>query len=35
MEKFDVFVIGTGVAGTIIANKSAKAGLKTGIVDNR
>lgn len=35
MKKFDVFVIGTGVAGTIIANKSAEAGLKTGIVDNR
>ena len=35
MNKFDVFVIGTGVAGTIIANKSAKNGLKTGIVDNR
>lgn len=35
MQKFDVFIIGTGVAGTIIANKSAEAGLKTGIVDNR
>ena len=35
MKKFDVFIIGTGVAGTIIANKSAKKGLKTGIVDNR
>ena len=35
MNKFDVFVIGTGVAGTIIANKSAEDGLKTGIVDNR
>ena len=35
MKKFDVFIIGTGVAGTIIANKSAKAGLKTGIVDNK
>ena len=35
MKKFDVFIIGTGVAGTIIANKSAKADLKTGIVDNR
>lgn len=35
MEKFDVFVIGTGVAGTIIANKCAEKGLKTGITDNR
>ena len=35
MKKFDVFVIGTGVAGTIIANKSAEKGLKTGVVDNR
>ncbi|MFA6863883.1 MAG: NAD(P)/FAD-dependent oxidoreductase [Dysgonamonadaceae bacterium] len=35
MKKFDVFVIGTGVAGTIIANKCAQNGLKTGIVDNR
>ena len=35
MKIFDVFIIGTGVAGTIIANKSAEAGLKTGIVDNR
>lgn len=34
MEKFDVFVIGTGVAGTIIANKCASKGLKTGITDN-
>ena len=35
MQKFDVFIIGTGVAGTIVANKCAEAGLKTGIVDNR
>jgi len=35
MRKFDVFIIGTGVAGTIIANKCAQNGLKTGIVDNR
>ncbi|MDD4247474.1 MAG: NAD(P)/FAD-dependent oxidoreductase [Dysgonamonadaceae bacterium] len=35
MKKFDVFIIGTGVAGTIIANKCAQNGLKTGIVDNR
>ena len=35
MQKFKLFVIGTGVAGTIIANKCAKEGLKTGVVDNR
>lgn len=35
MKKFDVFILGTGVAGTIIANKCAEAGLKTGIVDNK
>lgn len=35
MNKFDVFVIGTGVAGTIIANKCAKEGLKVGVVDNK
>ena len=35
MQKFDIFIIGTGVAGTIVANKCAEAGLKTGIVDNR
>lgn len=35
MEKFDVFVIGTGVAGTIVANKCASAGLKTGIADSK
>ena len=34
MEKFDVFVIGTGVAGSIIANKCASEGLKTGIADS-
>jgi len=35
MQKFDVFIIGTGVAGTIIANKCVKEGLKVGIVDNK
>ena len=35
MQKFDVFIIGTGVAGTIVANKCAKEDLKVGIVDNR
>lgn len=35
MQKFDIFIIGTGVAGTIVANKCAEDGLKTGIVDNR
>ena len=35
MQKFDVFVIGTGVAGTGIANKCAQAGKKVGIVDNK
>ena len=35
MKKFDVFVIGTGVAGTIIANKSAEDGLVSASVDNR
>lgn len=34
MEKFDVFVIGTGVAGSIIANKCGSKGLKTGIADS-
>ena len=35
MEKFDVFIIGTGVAGAIVARKCVQSGLKTGIVDNR
>ena len=35
MQKFDVFVIGTGVAGTAIANKCAGSGKKVGIVDNK
>ena len=35
VKKFDVFVIGTGVSGTAIANACASKGLKTGIVDQR
>lgn len=35
MQKFDVFIIGTGVAGTGIANKCAQSGKKVGIVDNK
>ena len=35
MQKFDVFIIGTGVAGSAIANKCAQAGKKVGIVDNK
>lgn len=35
MKRFDVFVIGTGVAGTAIANSCAKEKLKVGITDNR
>lgn len=35
MKKFDVFIIGTGVAGTAIANSCAKKGLKVGITDER
>jgi len=35
MEKFDVFVFGTGTAGKLVANQCVEAGLKTAIVDNR
>lgn len=35
MNKYEVFIIGTGVAGTAIANKCASAGVKTGITDDR
>ncbi len=35
MQKFDVFIIGTGVAGSVVADKCAKGGLKVGIVDNK
>ena len=33
MKKFDVFIIGSGVAGTAIANSCAKKGLKVGVTD--
>lgn len=33
--KFDVFVIGSGVAGRYVASKCAKAGLQVAIADNR
>ena len=35
MKKYDLFIIGTGVAGTAIANKCASNGLKVGIIDDR
>ncbi len=35
IKKYDVFVIGTGVAGSKIASACAKAGKKVGIVDYR
>jgi glutathione reductase (NADPH) len=35
MRTFDVFVIGTGVSGTAIANACAQSGLKVGITDDR
>ena len=35
MKQFDVFVIGTGVAGTAIANACASKGLSVGITDER
>ena len=33
MKKYDVFVIGSGMAGMNIANKCASKGLKVGITD--
>ncbi len=33
MKKYDVFVIGSGMAGMTIANKCASSGLKVGITD--
>ena len=33
--EFDVFVIGSGIAGQTVANTCADAGLKVGITDNR
>ena len=35
MKKYDVIVIGSGMAGMTIANKSAKKGLKTAVTDSR
>ncbi|AGA80347.1 dihydrolipoyl dehydrogenase family protein [Echinicola vietnamensis] len=35
MKKYDVIVIGSGMAGMTIANKCAKKGLKTAITDSR
>ena len=35
MKKYDVFVLGTGTAGKIVANRCKKAGMKVGIIDNR
>lgn len=35
MQKFDIFIIGTGVAGSAIANKCAQVGKRVGIVDNK
>jgi len=35
MEKFDVFVLGTGTAGQLVAKRCAKDGLKVGIIDVR
>lgn len=35
MKKFDVIVIGSGMAGMTIANKSAKKGLRTAVTDSR
>ena len=35
MEKYDVFVLGTGTAGKLVANRCKDAGLKVGIIDNR
>ncbi|GGF25547.1 NAD(P)/FAD-dependent oxidoreductase [Echinicola marina] len=35
MKKYDIIVIGSGMAGMTIANKCAKKGLKTAITDSR
>ena len=35
MTKYDLFVIGTGMAGVTVAKKAAKKGLKVGIADYR
>ena len=34
-KEYDIFVIGTGAAGKIVANNCAEAGLKVAIADNR
>lgn len=35
MEKYDVFILGTGTAGKLVANRCNNAGLNVGIIDNR
>ena len=35
IEEFDVFVIGSGIAGQVVAKSCAKANLKVAIADNR
>ncbi len=35
MDNYDVFIIGTGTAGKLVANQCRQAGLTVGIVDNR
>ncbi|MEQ9441924.1 MAG: NAD(P)/FAD-dependent oxidoreductase [Cyclobacteriaceae bacterium] len=35
MKKYDVIVVGSGMAGMTIANKCAKKGLKTAVTDSR
>lgn len=35
MEKFDVFIFGTGTAGKTVATAAAKAGMKVAIIDNK
>ncbi|BAO54572.1 similar to glutathione reductase [Nonlabens marinus S1-08] len=35
MKHYDVFILGTGTAGKLVANRCADAGLTVGIIDNR
>jgi len=35
MKHYDVFILGTGTAGKLIANRCTSADLKVGIIDNR
>jgi glutathione reductase (NADPH) len=35
MEHYDVFILGTGTAGKLVANRCTDAGKKVGIIDNR